>query len=261
MKEYLFANHEPLFSEILILPERYEDMIHWDNVMVATMIELHIHELHDILGKHANGQVWCTNYEALLQRDDGVLGSTPLIIADNTESVLVTAYQDHHHYVLMVELMEKKIIYADGMDSAINHALTVGAGHRDLIKLSPLGTTSAEARIMAYAALVLDALNLHACNKSGKQIPIQFIRECRELRHNGSSPGLSDPWQLTSLVLDTPFWEGILIRQSNMHACGAVTVLQTIDLIGHTLLSEQEQSKPDKMNYAQKRVGLVWNCV
>ena len=67
----------------------------------------------------------------------------------------------------------------------------------------------------------------------GSKFPLHFVTNKKEIR-NGY-PSFNSKWQVVSSVLFHEDWEQYLIVQTNNHACGPVSILQLLHLLGYDI--------------------------
>jgi len=219
-EEYLLTKHPTIHAHYQRLHNIHEDMLYWDGIQVATILEVLIHDAHGDSGIEEHTQLWSTSFNAL--NDDRLHDkSVNLSINSDTTAVLVTCLEGMHHFLLEVCLNTRQAIVFDGMDTLIPDAVRLGKGGRDKL------IATDERELVKYVDLVLEALNLHIYENE-KKLPVEFWTGVAGYRDGLSILPNHTPWQVISTILADPDWDKYLIRQHNNHTCGPVTLLQLL---------------------------------
>jgi len=131
VQHYLRKEKTLAMNKILEFTLSREDTVFWDNGMVATLVELFVHRSHadDSKKEIANSlnatEIWFTSAE-MLQYEQLEYGRVRTrTLKEGTESVIVLMLQEMHHFVLVIELDEKAIVYFDGQDPLLSSGSTI----------------------------------------------------------------------------------------------------------------------------------------
>ncbi len=220
LSDLLKRSSPAVHGKLLKLHDVRADMVYWETTMVSFLLEVFLHHRHPPAGT----AVISTNFNEL---SVGYRKKFPL--RDKTDRVLVTCRADNHHYVLDLMPSSKIILVYDGMDPSIKEP---GTGLDEMI--------------LEYASLVVKQLAL-----SSEAVGEAFDHNVNRLKDVPATELEKIQWQAISCVAAYPdSWKERLIRQNNGYACGPVTVLQTLLLLGWNV-NVEELSGNDNVNFAE----------